>query len=102
VGGSIDEFARDKMGLPPRPATEKRRTEGAESAGKVKDRMAQDKAAPYKVLGVDVEAEEEVVRAAYKAKARLYHPDKPGGSNEKMTKIDVAYEKICAERGWKK
>lgn len=57
---------------------------------------------PYKVLGVDRGAEEPVVKAAYKAKAKLFHPDRPGGSKDKMQDINEALEKICAEKGWKK
>lgn len=94
----MDEFARRQLGLPPITAKEKMAAEGKASAEGIKERMAQDS---YKVLGVDKEAEEQVVKAAYRAKARLFHPDKPGGSNEKMTKINEAYHKVCAEKGWK-
>jgi hypothetical protein len=38
----------------------------------------------------------EVVRAAYRALAQLYHPDK-GGDAEKMTKLNTAYKNLMGE-----
>lgn len=96
----MDEFARRQLGLPPTKAKEKLSAEGKSSAEEIKRRMSQDD--PYKILGVDSEAEREVVMAAYKAKAKLFHPDRQGGSGEKMKVINNALEKICAEKGWKK
>ncbi len=49
----------------------------------------------YQILGVIEDAEEIVIRAAYKALAQKYHPDKWNGSNEeaniKMASINEAY-----------
>jgi curved DNA-binding protein CbpA len=49
---------------------------------------------PYKVLQVDPEAEEEVIKAAYKRLARKYHPDLSldPGSVERMVRINQAWE----------
>lgn len=50
---------------------------------------------PYAVLYVTLEAPMEVVEAAYKALARIYHPD--GGSSpshEKMLAINVARDEV--------
>lgn len=60
--------------------------------------QAQD--SPYRVLGLDPSAEDDVVRLAYRALSRKHHPDK-GGSQEKMTEINRAYEAIGRERGWR-
>ena len=50
----------------------------------------------YNTLGVSREAEDVVIRAAYKALAQKYHPDKwrhnPKLSNERMSEINRAYE----------
>lgn len=88
------------MGLP-RPDIAKIRTEAKGTTEKIKSTMGEN---PYKVLGVDPTAEEAVVKAAYKAKARLYHPDPPraGGSTRKMVEINQAYDRILKERNWKR
>ena len=45
----------------------------------------------YKILQVDPEAHPEVVRAAYRVLARVYHPDVEGGSSEKMVQLNNAW-----------
>jgi len=52
----------------------------------------------YKVLFVRKSAPIEVIKASFKALASLYHPDK-GGNNEKMKKLNIAYDLICKEKG---
>ncbi|MBT9161020.1 MAG: Chaperone protein DnaJ [Dehalococcoidia bacterium] len=56
---------------------------------------------PYRILGVTEDADNEVVKAAYKAKSRKAHPDTPTGSNNEMSKINSAYRDICKARGLK-
>jgi curved DNA-binding protein CbpA len=46
---------------------------------------------PYDVLGVDKTASRDDVRKAYKRKARKFHPDRPGGDQDKMRALNVAY-----------
>ncbi len=50
----------------------------------------------YRILGVTEDAEEIVIRAAYRALAQKYHPDRWTGSpavgEEKMRSINIAYE----------
>ncbi len=46
---------------------------------------------PYRVLQVDPEAEPDVVRAAYRALARKYHPDGPQGDGARMRAINEAW-----------
>jgi len=52
----------------------------------------------YRTLGVIDDAEDIVIRAAYKALAQRYHPDKwkgdPSESNRRMSDINEAYEVI--------
>ena len=45
----------------------------------------------YKILQVDEAAHPDVVRAAYRVLARLYHPDLEGGSAEKMVQLNNAW-----------
>jgi DnaJ-class molecular chaperone len=53
----------------------------------------------YKVLEVDRNASQEVIRAAYRALAKKYHPDKSVLENaiEKMQEINVAYGVLSIE-----
>lgn len=44
----------------------------------------------YKILQIDPAAEEEVIRGAYQRLSQKYHPDRPGGDQEKMTEINEA------------
>ncbi|MFM7010173.1 MAG: DnaJ domain-containing protein, partial [Betaproteobacteria bacterium] len=50
----------------------------------------------YRILGVLDDAEDIIIRAAYKALAQRYHPDKWTGdkeqANRKMSEINEAYE----------
>ncbi len=57
----------------------------------------------YKVLEVDRNASQEVIRAAYRALAKKYHPDKSALENaiEKMQEINVAYGVLSIEESKK-
>lgn len=55
---------------------------------------------PYKILGVQHDAPDEVVRAAHKAQARKHHTDL-GGDRDTMARINAAFEAIGRARGWK-
>jgi hypothetical protein len=46
----------------------------------------------YAVLGVAENADPEVVKAAYRALAKKYHPDCPGGSAERFLEIAGAWK----------
>jgi curved DNA-binding protein CbpA len=52
----------------------------------------------YQILGVSPDAEEVVIRAAYKAMVQRYHPDRYSGSEqeaqEKMRELNEAYETL--------
>ncbi|KAK0522179.1 hypothetical protein OC834_006379 [Tilletia horrida] len=45
----------------------------------------------YKVLGVARDADERTIKKAYRTLAKKFHPDKEGGSQEKMTEINEAF-----------
>jgi len=45
----------------------------------------------YRVLQVDPAAEPEVIRAAYRALARKYHPDVSIGADDRMVRINRAW-----------
>jgi DnaJ-class molecular chaperone len=49
------------------------------------------------VLGVRVGATEVEIKAAYKRMAMAWHPDRPGGSAEKMKHINEAREILLSE-----
>jgi curved DNA-binding protein CbpA len=57
--------------------------------------MADDRDA-YRVLQVDPEAHELVVRAAYRALATIYHPDRDASAlaTRRMAEINDAYSKV--------
>jgi curved DNA-binding protein CbpA len=46
----------------------------------------------YNILGVITSAENAVIKAAYRALAKIYHPDKNNHGNEKIKEINTAYE----------
>jgi curved DNA-binding protein CbpA len=47
----------------------------------------------YEILQIDPNASEEVIRAAYRAMSKRYHPDlQQGGNDAMMKKINEAYE----------
>ncbi len=57
---------------------------------------------PYYVLGIRKDASDVVVKAAYRALTKKYHPDFGESPNqEMMARINEAFEKISKERGWK-
>lgn len=50
---------------------------------------------PYKVLGIDRNASEEQIKAAFKRRSRRYHPDrnkKDPRAKQKFTQVVNAYE----------
>lgn len=47
---------------------------------------------PYKSLGVDRGASEDLIKKAYRKLAKEHHPDKPTGSEEKFKEIADAYD----------
>lgn len=59
---------------------------------------------PYKVLGIDYNATDDEIKAAYRKLAKKYHPDNYANSNlsdvaeEKMKEINEAYDQIQKER----
>lgn len=57
-----------------------------------------DTSESYKCLYLQENAPLEVVKAAYKALAIIYHPDHHQGSSDQMIKLNQAYETITKER----
>jgi hypothetical protein len=51
---------------------------------------------PYQTLHLLPSAPPELIRAAFKCLATIFHPDKPGGDEERMKAINRAYEKLAA------
>jgi len=53
----------------------------------------------YDVLGVKADDTTEMVKKAYTMKVNFYHPDRPGGNDEKFKRVTRAYETIMKSRG---
>lgn len=54
---------------------------------------------PYHILGVSRDDPKDLVEGVYRVKAKFYHPDK-GGENEKFARLNNAWQRIKAEKGW--
>ncbi|MDX2277659.1 MAG: J domain-containing protein [Hyphomonadaceae bacterium] len=52
----------------------------------------------WEVLGVSRDASPDEIRAAWRAGAAKFHPDKPGGSHDAVAAINAARDKALAER----
>lgn len=52
----------------------------------------------WEVLGVQRQCTREDVKAAYRRLAAQHHPDRPGGSHERMAELNAAQEKALIER----
>lgn len=55
----------------------------------------------FRVLFVCDDAPEAVCRAAFKALALVYHPDRAGGDTRKMQALNGAWDNIRKRKGWK-
>lgn len=51
----------------------------------------------YKTLGIQRDATKEQIRAAYRRAARQAHPDREGGTTERMQAVNAAYEVLIDE-----
>jgi len=52
----------------------------------------------YDVLGVQKDDTTEMVKKIYTQKVNFYHPDRPGGDEEKFKRVTRAYETIMQSR----
>ncbi|KAK1742804.1 hypothetical protein QTG54_006401 [Skeletonema marinoi] len=52
-------------------------------------------------LGVGPSATQKEIKSAYREKAKLFHPDKPGGSAEMFRKIKDAQDELLASKRFK-
>lgn len=53
----------------------------------------------YDVLGASPDDPIELIRDIFRRKALFYHPDKAGGSDEKMKRLNTAWQLIQKNRG---
>jgi len=49
---------------------------------------------PYSILGIQRGATDEEIKKAYRKMAVKYHPDKPGGDEEKFKEVADAYDRL--------
>lgn len=54
--------------------------------------MTEERFDPYAALGVPFDASDEEITAAYRREALKAHPDREGGSTERMTDVNMAYK----------
>lgn len=75
----------------------------------IKAMFIKDNRAAYAILEITQDASEEDIKKAYKRMAMKYHPDKVAhlgtdaqrAANEKFKEVNLAYETIKKEKGWK-
>ncbi|SIR29162.1 DnaJ domain-containing protein [Haladaptatus litoreus] len=52
----------------------------------------------YRILGLDVDADDEAVREAYREKVKDVHPDRANGNEEAFKRVNRAYERVRSDR----
>jgi hypothetical protein len=77
AGGARPLPLSSQQGFPARPITARPAASG-----------------PRAVLGVSANATRAEIEKAYKSLSRRHHPDRPGGSTEKMAAINAAYSAL--------
>ena len=55
----------------------------------------------YGILGASPDDPDDLIKDVYQKKSLFYHPDRPGGSEAKMKRLNEAYERIMKARGQK-
>lgn len=68
----------------------------ADGPGEWRDRLQRDRDA-YRVLQIDPGAEEAVIHAAYRALARIYHPDGTAPDVVRMAEINWAHDQLRSQ-----
>jgi len=53
---------------------------------------------PYDVLGISPLATNEQLKQRYRDLAKVWHPDRQGGNEEAMKRLNIAYKEICEQR----
>ena len=56
---------------------------------------------PYTVLGLPDNAHLDQVKKRYRQLSMIFHPDREGGHEEAMKKVNEAYQEIISKRGAK-
>jgi len=56
---------------------------------------------PFAELGVDPDSPDELIEKVYRLKASFFHPDRSTGDEEKMRRLNKAYEEVMKIRGKK-
>lgn len=69
------------------------------AASKEEDIEEINRKLPYITLGVNPDCPNVVLRASYKAMIKECHPDGAHPDTEKASRINLAYEDICKQRG---
>jgi curved DNA-binding protein CbpA len=62
--------------------------------------MSDESFNPYEILGIDPSSSEEEIKVAFRRAAKDAHPDREGGSAERMSLVNQAYQLLC-DAGWR-
>lgn len=94
-----EDFVHERLAPPRAPRPRRMTTKSAKvKTPKTPKSAKREQQGPtlYQVLGVDAKAEPEVIEAAWKAKAKLYHPDrdKSASAVRKMAAINHAHDAL--------
>lgn len=107
---SMADRLKDRVGqlpIPPTPRPKQKRVQGSGASGKRATGRQKPRQAPqqpprpraavrtaYTVLGVTPDADDALIKAAYRVKAAKYHPDtcKDPKAHERMQEVNAAWE----------
>lgn len=55
---------------------------------------------PYSIIESEITQDQSIIKKKYRQTALKYHPDRPGGSSEKMMQVNKAYDFLKTENAY--